>query len=142
MKTKQKLNSITFAGSVLISVLILFSSIAPAAASGPSSGPSSGYIPEDVITAGVKNIQNMKDSVQQLVNGKTLSVGHGNTLKALLQSAETALINGDEDLAIDSLYNFIDTAKPFLEKESISAGHKEKIQKLIDDANSIISSVQ
>ena len=132
MKIKQKLNSIVMAGSVLVLFLILVSSTASA----------KDYISGDIKSDGVAKLEDMKDRVQQLVDHNTLSETTGETWTTLLQTAETALLNDKKIKTISSLNNFINTAKPYLNKNSLSSGSKDKINKLINEANSIISALQ
>jgi hypothetical protein len=132
MKTKQKLNSIVLAGAVLVLFLILLSSTASA----------KGYIPDPPKSDDVATLEDMKDRVQQLVDRGTLAESTGNTWTALLQTAETAILDDNAPKARSSLKNFIITAKPYLQKDSLSHDSKDKIKKLIDDANDIISSIK
>jgi hypothetical protein len=132
MRTKQKLNSIVLAGAVLVLFLILLSSTASA----------SGYIPDPPKSDDVATLEDMKDRVQQLVDRGTLAESTGNTWTTLLQTAEEAILNDNAGKARSSLNNFINTANPYLEKKSLSRDSKDKIKKLIDDANDIISSIK
>jgi hypothetical protein len=132
MKTKQKLNSIVLAGLVLVLFLIFLSSTVSA----------KGYIPDPPKSGDAAKLEDMQDRVQKLVDHGTLAESTGNTWNTLLETAETAILDNNAAKARSSLNNFIKTATPYLKKDKLSQGSKDKIKKLIDDANNIIWSLQ